>query len=368
MADSDSEPLSVAAARILSDAWASITQEAAADTLADTSLRDAIHTAINSAIKSYRYVLPTQLCAKLADESLDCRSIQKNSGYAGAFDARSLCDAVIVPFDRNNNNVLGGSPEPYVNNPLRIPAIIAEHAQAMKDKRTWEALVMVLGAVQERRDPTFTAAVFRQTLIEIYRRLADVTVVYPAPIRVSLDECERVTRAFLSESAGGARAQAVVSALFQVFGERTGMFASVQRGHINAADAASGQTADIECLDGAGKVILSIEVKDKTLELRHVQDKIPGLRAQSVSESLFLAFRRIASADSAAIATLLAKEFSSGQNIYIFEDPFSLLTTIWTLIGEEGRSQYLKAVGHQLDEFKAAINDRRAWADLLGEL
>jgi hypothetical protein len=338
------------------------------DVLDDQLLREGVRIAINSATKSYRYVLPTHLCAKLGDSTLDCRSIQKNSGLPGAFDARSLCDAIIVPFDRNNNDVLGGSPEPYVNNPLRVPAIIAQHKQAMKDKQTWDALVNVLGIVQERQNPTFTAAVFHQTLIEIHRRLADVTVLYPAPLRISLEECRRITRAFLDESSGGNRPQAVVAALFQVFGERTRMFASVRRGHINAADAASGQAADIECVDSSGKVALAIEVKDKALELRHVQDKIPGLRTQNVSEALFLAFQKVGPADIRPITDLLAKEFISGQNIYIIEEPFSFLSAIWALIGEAGRTQYLKAVGQQLDQYKADIGDRRTWANLLGQL
>ncbi|MGH2505668.1 MAG: restriction endonuclease, SacI family, partial [Ktedonobacterales bacterium] len=214
MAHSDTESLSAMARGIFSEAWAQVMQAAAAgpleDALEDTLLRHAVRVAMTSATKTYRYVLPTQLCAKLADDALDCRSIQKNSGYPGSFDARSLCDAVIVPFDRNNNGVLGGSPEPYVNNPLRVPAIAAQHTPAMKDKQTWDALIVVLGAVEGRQDPVFTAEVFRQTLIEIHRRLADVAVLYPAPPRVSLERCIQVTRTFLDESSGGARPQAVV--------------------------------------------------------------------------------------------------------------------------------------------------------------
>src|SRR5579863_2057347 len=88
-----------------------------------TKISEAISRSIDSATKTYRYVLPTQLLAKLVDADLDCRCIQVGSGLKNSFDARSVCHEVIVPFDRENHGVLGGSAEPYLNNPLRIPAI-----------------------------------------------------------------------------------------------------------------------------------------------------------------------------------------------------------------------------------------------------
>jgi hypothetical protein len=76
------------------------------------SIRDAIIRSINSKTKTYRYVLPTQLLAKATDSALDCRTIQANAQMIGAFDARSVCQDVIVPFDRATESVLGGSAEP----------------------------------------------------------------------------------------------------------------------------------------------------------------------------------------------------------------------------------------------------------------
>ena len=90
------------------------------------AIQEAIQNSINSTTKSYRYVLPTQLLAKLIDNTLDCRCIQESSNLSGSFDARSFCKKVTVPFDRENHSVLGGSGDPYVNNPLRISAIIPE--------------------------------------------------------------------------------------------------------------------------------------------------------------------------------------------------------------------------------------------------
>jgi hypothetical protein len=45
-----------------------------------------------------------------------------------------------------NERVLGGSPEPYVNNPLRVPGITAAYRNAQKQKTDWDKLVAVLDA------------------------------------------------------------------------------------------------------------------------------------------------------------------------------------------------------------------------------
>lgn len=85
--------------------------------------------------KSYRYVLPTQLLSKAVDHSLDCRSLQAAFASRGSFDAHTIAHKVIVPFDKENHNVLGGSNEPYVNNPLRCTAVSRANRARQKTRR-----------------------------------------------------------------------------------------------------------------------------------------------------------------------------------------------------------------------------------------
>jgi hypothetical protein len=86
-------------------------------------LKENIRSCLTSRAKSYRYVLPTQLLSKSVDHSLDCRPLQAAFESAGSFDARTIAHKVIAPFDKENHNVLGGSNEPYVNNPLRCTSV-----------------------------------------------------------------------------------------------------------------------------------------------------------------------------------------------------------------------------------------------------
>src|SRR5690606_24687256 len=113
---------------------------------------------ITGATKTYHYVLLTQLLAKVVQPDLDCRSVQAgNFPYPGAFDARTIAHKVVVPFDKDNQNVLGGSVEPYVNNPLRVPGILPEYRSQQKDKAGWDTLVRILERVEDAGNPIATA-------------------------------------------------------------------------------------------------------------------------------------------------------------------------------------------------------------------
>ena len=352
--------------------WESISRYLAQDPTFEVAvkedLRQAISRCINSKTKSYRYVLPTQLVAKMVDSSLDCQCIQAGRGRQGDFDARSVCDQIIVPFDRQYHNVLGGAPEPYVNNPLRVPEISTAYRTRQKDKQGWDDLIFVLQQVEKKRDANFTELVFKQTLIEIYRRLSIIQVTYPIPKRISLKRTEELIDKYLSVSSGGERVLTIVSALMEVIGERLGVFKEICRRSITAADRPSGLVADIECRDPQRKIVLAVEVKDRELIFNHIATKLPDMRAKQVSEILYIAQQGIHSKNQEKIDKLVEAEFTSGQNIYIFKNVLDFSSSILALIGEDGRRRFLENVGKNLDTYKAAIQHRHDWANLLSEM
>jgi len=298
----------------------------------------------------------------MSDPSLDCRSVQASCGLPGAFDARSVCHKVLVPFDRKNNNVLGGSKEPYLNNPLRIPAVIAAHRGAQKDKDGFDDLCLVLDDAQA--DPAIVPLLFRVLLLAIRDRLATVAVTYPVPNRMSLTQTQALMSEFLRVPSGGLRLQAVACALFQCVGERCHLFAQVRSANINAADASTGVAADLECLDRAGSVVLAVEVKDRQLTLREVQDKLPTAREKGIKELVFLITGGIGAPDKTSLRELVDREFVTGQNVYVC-DFRTFLESCLVLFGESGRRVFLQRIGEELERRKADISHRRAWAALL---
>lgn len=84
---------------------------------------------LNNTHLTYKYILFTALLAKSADENINPLCLQKHSRLSGAYDARSLCHKVIVPFETTVlKKVLGGSNEPFLNKPARFPELSKSNA------------------------------------------------------------------------------------------------------------------------------------------------------------------------------------------------------------------------------------------------
>ncbi|MBM3315368.1 restriction endonuclease, SacI family, partial [candidate division WOR-3 bacterium] len=236
-----------------------------------------------------------------------------------------------------------------------------------KDKKGWDALCYVVGVVERANKPAFTLRAFRQVLLEVYRRLEQTHVTYPAPSRASHGRTLDVIAGYLSEKSGGERMLAVVAALMEVVKTETALFGEVRRAKVTAADKATGMVADIECFDKQGGLLLAVEVKDQQLTLTHVQDKLRNARAKGVKELLFVVQQSLAGPDREGVDRVADKEFASGHNIYVL-DLRRLAEGVLALLGERGRTRFLREVGHSLDAYALQVQHRRRWAELLQEM
>ncbi|MBL0111609.1 MAG: restriction endonuclease, SacI family [Saprospiraceae bacterium] len=71
--------------------------------------------------KTYKYILINGLLAKATNDKVNALALQSGAPIPGAYDARSLCHSVLVPFERDFlQNALGGSNEPFLNKPARF--------------------------------------------------------------------------------------------------------------------------------------------------------------------------------------------------------------------------------------------------------
>lgn len=329
-------------------------------------LKEKIRECITSHTKSYRYVLPTQLLSKSADQLLDCRSLQVADESKGSFDARTIAHQVVVPFETENHNVLGGSKEPYVNNPLRCPAVSLAYRERQRHKADWDNLIFILDMVQNKNSETFTKNVFDQVLFEIHKLLANVKVIYPTPNRISLERTINLIKNFLAEKSGGDRLEAVATSLFRTISEKFKLFDEVKREKVNVADSSSGMVADIECYSN-GEIILLVEVKDRNLTLTQLNAKIDIARSNQIKEILFIAQQGADDKNKNEIHRKISQEFTSGQNIYI-TDLLKFAEGILILLGEKGRIDFLNKIGIELDDSKSAIQHRKSWANLLRDI
>ena len=127
------------AGKLLHELWEQV--------LADDGLlpSEATRALINSNQTSVRFCLPTQLLGKLTDNTLDALCLQKGDGADPTrWDPRGFATRVIVPWNHENQNVLGPSGDPYVSNPLRR-ARVDSGLDQMADRAEWEALWVMVG-------------------------------------------------------------------------------------------------------------------------------------------------------------------------------------------------------------------------------
>ncbi|MCL4506165.1 MAG: restriction endonuclease, SacI family [Chloroflexi bacterium] len=325
-------------------------------------LKELIRRGLTAHDKTYHYVLPTQVLCKVVNPELDCHSIQAQWNHPGAFDARTIAHEVIVPFDGVNFGVLGNAPSPYINNPVRVPAVTVEYRGNRKRIDEWNNLIAVLDIVEASGNPEFVKLIFDQILVDLIRLLQDVRVTYPVPNRASLDTTQRLIDDYTRVRSGGDRLEVLTAALIRTVGTRFNVFDDIRHERVNAADAASGMLADIECWLNQVIVFL-VEVKDRPLTLTELDSKLQNARANSVTEILFIA-DSLEPADETAIQQRIVTEFSSGQNIYVmsFRD---FADGLLALLGENGRVAFLREVCTELDKVKANIEHRREWAQLL---
>jgi hypothetical protein len=338
----------------------------ALDYVEDLDLRQAISYSLNCKEKGYHYVLLTQLMAKTDDPSRDCRALQDQAPVSGAFDARTIAHDVSVKFERQElDGALGSSPSPYLINSVRTPLLDANDAKKRKDGEGWRCVCQVASEVEMRQDPSFTSSVFKQVLLEIYRKLGASKIKYDLPLRASLAQTIQAIRSFTAGKSGGDRPLAVTAALFETIGKYTSLFdPSVKRGKINASDESSGQVADVECLDTKGNAVLAIEVKDKTVTVSDLEEKLPATRKRGVKEVFFVSAHGKKEAE--GVAGRVSKEFGAGQNLYVC-NLFELAESLLAVTGESSRRDFLVRVGEQLDTY-SDTRHRLAWKKTLEEL
>lgn len=321
---------------------------------------------IGSRFVSIRYCLPTQLLGKLADHSLDCLCLQKGDGSnPGAWDPRSFCNKIIVPWVSENQSVLGSSTDPYVSKPLRKPRLEVS-PENVKGAKEWQLLYRFLEQVESRNNGEYTRERFLDTLRSIKGQISVLAFEYIIPERVSLEHISMIVEKFLSESSGGDRSLSVAAALFETVGVFFGLFSKVKRHVINAADSATGSTADIECFGEGGILKLAVEVKERSVTLTDVRSAISKARRCSLKELLFNA-PSFEHSEEPEIRELLDRTWASGTNLYRLSIG-ELIRVSLSLAGEEGRICFLQKVGEHLDRYNTQPVNRQRWKELLESL
>ena len=266
--------------------------------------------------KTYRYVLFTALLAKATNEDVDILSLQAKDNSPGAYDARSLCHKVVVPFERDYiPHSLGDSNEPYLNKPARFERLSLNNAvRDGNDRSILRSLVETLPQITSKEDAFkyLSSAVF--TLKQINREYEQRYTVEDIPAssdntQAILDYIDRITE----RACEGETCPLIVASLEDLCYH----YHQVVAHNVNECGASSKEVGDIDIYKkpfplaskkgGQDMVLCSaIEVKDKDFSEQDVQHAISKFRAASLERTLFI-YGKKASFDHVSVNQVAAR-------------------------------------------------------------
>ena len=263
---------------------------------------DAIGRTITSVLrgthKTYRYVLFTALLAKATNDKIDILSIQAKDNSTGAYDARSLCHKVVVPFERDYiPHSLGDSNEPYLNKPARFERLSLNNAvRDGNDLKILTSLVETLPKIKTKEDAFkyLSSAVY--TLKQINKEyeqkysVDDITISNENSQAI-YDYIDRLTE----KACEGETCPLIVSSLEDLCFP----FHKVIAHNVNECGASSKEVGDIDIYkkpfavaskraEVSYQLDSAIEVKDKDFSEQDVQHAISKFRAANLDRSLFI--------------------------------------------------------------------------------
>ena len=352
------------ARELLERHWSDVVQGRTACVVAESTAAR-IDALIGSETVTFTYSLPTQLLGKLTDHRLDALCLQRGDNSESQWDPRSFAAGVVVPWVRDNENMLGNSADPYVSNPLRQPRIQPRPPNVKPNTLPlWASLHEVLSEVQIRDDPAYTEDVFCSVLRVIFERLKDQQFDYPTLPRASRMQASYLVREILKSSQAGEHGMSVSAALFTVAGRQFALWDNVRREESTTADHASGMVADLECRRG-GVLVYAVEVKERRITVADVRSLEDKLNPSSLTEALVVA-PTSKPQDAVAINRRLRLMWTRGVSLH--HHPIeSLVDTLMSFMGEDGRRDFIVEIGHQLDAY-AQPSGRLAWRNLLMEV
>lgn len=236
-----------------------------------------IESILNDNHKTYKYILVNGLLAKATNEKINALALQAGSDLEGAYDARSLCHNVLVPFEREFlHNSLGGSNEPFLNKPARFTHLSETNAvRKGNDKKILKSLINIFNSIKTSQEAKLYLACALKALNKIIKEnehRKDSQIKF----NPTLIEIYAFIYDFISESFEGETVAILVGALEKIYHNKLTTEYKVVAHKVNQSGASSKEIGDIDIFKD-DKYFYSIEVKDKrftSFDLEHAMTKM----------------------------------------------------------------------------------------------
>ena len=330
----------------------------------DGHIVDGIRDIILGKHLTFRYMLVTALLAKNVDRRIHMRSLQAQANLQGAYDARSLCHSVLVPFEREFlESRLGGSNEPYLNKPARFPAIEKTNAvRAGKDQFLLNTLYDILESLNLSNPTVVHEALVYALVLTLTRDAKFANTVSVDEILCTQSRVNTIVNAILQVNSGGESAVIVTGAIFR----------SLYRGQVvvkvspvNQAGSSSRGIGDIDLFYNTAPFCV-IEVKDKPFTSFDVQHAIRVARESSVNRLIFMVGFSVPVEYWPPLDELAAREGQSGFDLS-FASLQSFSCSMIAYFDQVQRQQMLSCIPQIVDEMRASDQTKRHIQTVLEE-
>jgi hypothetical protein len=309
-------------------------------------------------VMTFKYMFVSNVLAKAVHPSVHYRAIQTESELKEAFSSRTIAEQVLVDWEQENGQRLGGSNEPGTSKPFRWPEVSRE-IQVMRD----DALELLYNLLKRLEEKTSSGEldpvdVLRYTLFEI-SQLESQTIDYASPSAVPYADIERSLYEYLEVSGGGERLAAVAAGIVQTYyfhaGDETW---EVIAEHVNIPDAQSNAAGDIEVFRD-GELVRAYEVKDKPVAKNDVKHAVEKAQTHELGEYLYLVGDGFEIGEERAAK----REAIEAPIEMILVYPDELVSGL-KFVGKAGRRQFVDYVGEFLNDMRAAETNKQAWKEI----
>jgi hypothetical protein len=258
-------------------AWAKVDE----DTSLAVATLDQIKQVLLARDVAFKYILVTGFLAKLTNPEAHPRALQAKSDLPGAYDARSLCHKVVVPFEKDSKlNLLGLSNEPLVRKSARHPQHDKGNTQ-LKNKRLAAVVHDLLELARESKPEAVEAMLV--AALRIGRELAKTRVVATADLDTNLRHVLNFISEFLKEGDAGARLVAVTGAFITLLSESY----DVKVYQSTTSDQFAGTAGDIEVF-AAKELYTAYECKHRPLNVDDLRHGVRKAKQNAVPEYCFV--------------------------------------------------------------------------------
>jgi hypothetical protein len=279
---------------------------------------------------TYKYILVTALLAKATNQSINALCLQATSGLTGAYDARSLCHEVLVPFERKNfSNAFGNSNEPFLNKPARIPSLsLSNPVRRGNDKNILTSLCTFLPQITsstEAFDALSDSMFFAVELADTHAKKFSVNVVkMPAYSEINEIICQLLADSFEGQSLALATGGLLKLLAFSLDGN-----VRVEAHVVNQSGASSKEISDIDVYLEEN-LLYAVEAKDKTFSAQDVEHAVSKVAASKNNRLMFIKGPRASLQGSTE-----TKEINKARNLGVyltFWDYLDFSTMILSLV------------------------------------